>query len=311
MTSMNTHTNELRESIHENLQGAVDFHLHSHVAQGYRWNLMEMAQKALSVGMSALVIKNLFGTSQEACHIANRYLGKTFLYPSLTLCRTVGGLNPHAVDQFSCAHTANRIIEMPVFDSIYEIRLRHLPEDQGLPIFLDNVPAPGLPEILTLVAERDMVLKTGHSTPSESLRLIRLAREAGVKKIVVTHATGAPVMATLKEQKEMADMGALIEHCYIKFMPISKLRNMKRFPEWQGQEFADLNYLKASLETVGPEHCIAATDAGQVYNPSPHELFITLLYLLEELGCSKEEIRVMTGSNPRKLLGLSHSPPDK
>jgi hypothetical protein len=63
--------NELSESIRKNLQGAVDFHLHFHEGEGYRSNLMEMAEHATSAGMSAIVIKNLFGTSQEACHIAN------------------------------------------------------------------------------------------------------------------------------------------------------------------------------------------------------------------------------------------------
>ena len=88
----------------------------------------------------------------------------------------------------------------------------------------------------------------------------------------------------------MDDLGALIERCLINFLPISRLRNIKRFPTWKGIAFGDLDYLKASLESVGPERCIAATDGGEIYNPSPLDLSIYLLYLLEELGCSAEEI---------------------
>jgi predicted TIM-barrel fold metal-dependent hydrolase len=194
---------------------------------------------------------------------------------------------------------------MPVFDSLHEVRLRGVSDDQGVAVFWDNQPASGLSETLNMLAERTMVLKTGHIAPAESLQLIRLARDAGVEKIVVTHATGSPVMATPKEQKEMADLGALIEHCLIKFLPISRLRNIKRFPNWKGTAFGDLDYLKASLESVGPERCIAATDAGQIYNPSPLESFIYLLSLLEELGCSAEEMRKMVGNNPRRMLGIS------
>lgn len=307
MYSINPYTKQLPKSIREGLRGAIDFHLHSHEGEGYRRNLVEIAEEASSAGMSALVIKNLFGTSQEACHIANKQLGRTCLYPSLTLGRTTGGLNPSAVDHFSKADPANRVVEMPVFDSLHEVRLRGLSENQGVAILRDGQPAPKLTQILKMVAERAMVLKTGHTAPAESLKLIRLARNAGVKKIVVTHATGSPVMATPGEQKEMADLGALIEHCLIKFMPISRLRNIKRFPNWQGTPFGDLDYLKASLESVGPERCIAATDAGQLYNPSPLESFIYLLYLLEELGCSTEEIKMMTTNNPRKLLDISNS----
>lgn len=305
MSSITLHMNELSESIRKNLQGAVDFHLHSHEAEGYRSNLVEIVEHATSAGMNAIVIKNLFGTSQEACHIANKHLGRTVLYPSLTLGRMTGGLNPSAVDHFSKADPANRIVEMPVFDSLHEVRLRGVSDDQGVAVFWDNQPASGLSETLNMLAERTMVLKTGHIAPAESLQLIRLARDAGVEKIVVTHATGSPVMATPKEQKEMADLGALIEHCLIKFLPISRLRNIKRFPNWKGTAFGDLDYLKASLESVGPERCIAATDAGQIYNPSPLESFIYLLYLLEELGCSAEEMRKMVGNNPRRMLGIS------
>jgi len=298
----------LPKSIRENLEGAVDFHLHSHEGEGYRSNLVEIAQHGMSAGMSALVIKNLFGTSQEACHIANNHLGRRILYPSLTLGRTTGGLNPSAVDHFSKADPGNRVVEMPVFDSLHEVRLRGLPDDQGVAVFWDNQPVPGLSEILKMVGERSMVLKTGHIAPAESLKLIHLARDAGVEKIVVTHATGSPVMATPKEQKEMADLGALIEHCLIKFLPVSRLRNIKRFHNWQGAAFGDLNYLRVSLESVGPERCIAATDGGQIYNPSPLELVIYLLCLLQELGCSAEEIKMMTGNNPRRILGISESP---
>lgn len=305
MSPLQLQTEELPESIRGILQGAVDFHLHFSAAPGYRRNLVEMAERASSAGMSALVMKDLFDTSQEACHIANRHLGRTVLYPSLTLGRATEGLNPSAIDHFSKAHPANRIVEMPVFDSAHEIRLRGLPEDQGVAVFRDGQPASGLHEILTLIAQRDMVLKTGHIAPAESLRLIRLARDAGVRRIVVTHATGPPVMATAEEQREMANAGALIEHCLIKFLPISRLRNAKRFPSLKGPAFGDLDYLKASLESVGPERCIAATDAGQLYNPSPLELFIYLLYLLEELGCSTGEIKTMTGNNPRRMLDIA------
>jgi hypothetical protein len=305
MSALGLNINELTESVRNNLSGAVDFHIHCHEAQGYRQNLVEMAQQAIAVGMSAWVIKNLYGTSHEACHVANKRLGITFFYASLTLGRMTSGVNPAAVDHFSKADPANRIVEMPVFDSIHEIRLRGLPKERGVAVFEDHHPVPGLSEIIKMVAERDMVLKTGHIAPSESLQLIRLAREAGVSRIVVTHATGSPVMATPKEQKEMANLGALIEHCLCKFLPISQLKNIKRFPHWEGTAFGDLDYLKTSLEWVGPDRCIVATDSGQSYNPLPTELFVYFLYLLEELGFSGNEIRMMCGNNPRRMLNIS------
>jgi predicted TIM-barrel fold metal-dependent hydrolase len=83
------------------------------------------------------------------------------------------------------------------------------------------------------------------------------------------------------------------------------LKNIKRFPHWEGPTFGDLDYLKTSLEWVGPDRCIAATDSGQSYNPLPTELFVYFLYLLEELGFSGKEIRRMCRDNPRRMLKIS------
>ena len=109
MYSINPYINQLPKSIRENVQGAVDFHLHSHEGEGYRRNLVEIAEEASSAGMSGLVIKNVFGSSQEACHIASKHLGRTVLYPSLTLGKATEGLNPSPVDHFSTPLPSSRI----------------------------------------------------------------------------------------------------------------------------------------------------------------------------------------------------------
>jgi hypothetical protein len=305
MPTIELQVSEFAYPLQECLKGSIDFHVHSHAEKGYRQNLDELASQALAAGMSGLVIKNLYGTSQEDCHRTNRRLGRVFLYPSLTLGQATGGLNSSLVENFSNSHSANCIVEMPVFDSVHEIRLRGLPLEQAVPLFRNNHPVPELVEILKTIAQRDMVLKTGHGAPEESLELIRLAKDHGVKKIIVTHATGSPVMATPKEQREMADLGAYVEHCLCKFLPISCLKNIKRFPRWKGPDFGDLDYLKASLESVGPDRCIVATDSGQLYNPLPMELFIYFLYLLEEMECSTHEIKIMCRDNPRRILKIS------
>lgn len=43
--------------------------------------------------------------------------------------------------------------------------------------------------ILSLIAEHDAVLATGHLSPEESLVLLKVAREIGVARMVVTHAS--------------------------------------------------------------------------------------------------------------------------
>jgi len=105
----------------------------------------------------------------------------------------------------------------------------------------------------------------------------------------------------------MAGLGAFIEHCVGKFMPLSIIWNTTRYIRRQGgSRFGDLDYLKASLETVGPERCVIGTDVGQIHNPNPLEMFIYFLFLLERIGCSKKEIFTMAHENPRKLLEFNN-----
>ena len=132
-----------------------------------------------------------------------------------------------------------------------------------------------------------------------------MAKDVGVKKIVVPHATGTPVMASIRQQVEMASLGALIEHCVVKFLPVSILRNTKSAAHLDPEtKIGDLAYLKASIREVGPNHCILGTDSGQTYHPYPHELFKYFFFLLLELGFSYEEISQMARENPCRLLGI-------
>lgn len=287
------------------LEGSVDFHIHSHMSPDYHWNLVEISKQAMSIGVQALVIKNLYGSSHEQCNMANKMLGKDILYASLVLGKSTGGLNVTAVDQFARFGKMNRIVEMPVFDSSQHVFLLGKPAELGISVIKNGKPTPGLLEVLDVVAQYELVLKTGHISPQESLALIKIAKERGVNHVVVTHATGGPVMASVEEQVEMAGMGAVIEHCLAKFLPISVWRNTKRLIKYDsGPKLGDLEYLRESILKVGPERCLLGTDSGQTFNPYPHELFEYFIYLLLEMGFSFEEVRTMAKDNPCRILGI-------
>jgi hypothetical protein len=253
-----------------------------------------------------VVVKNLYGFSHEQCHMANNLLETDMFYASLVLGKTTGGIRKAPVEQFLQFGGTNKIVEMPVFDSARHLSFFGKPADSGIQVIDGDKPAPGLIEALELIARHDLVLKTGHISPRESLALIRLAKQAGVEKIVVTHATGTPVMASVRDQVEMASRGALIEHCVVKFLPVSILRNTTSAVHSDPEtKIGDLGYLKESIREVGPNHCILGTDSGQMYHPYPHELFKYFFYLLLELGFSYEEIGRMARDNPGRLLGIN------
>jgi len=296
----------VEKKVDELLHGSVDFHMHSHMSPAYHWNLMEIGRRSMAVGIRAVVVKNHFyGFSHEQCHMANNILGADMFYASLVLGKTTGGICKAPVERFLHFSGTNKIVEMPVFDSARHLVFFGKPADSGFQVIDGDKPAPGLMEVLELIARHDLVLKTGHISPNESLALIRLAKQAGVEKIVVTHATGTPVMASVRQQVEMASQGALIEHCVVKFLPVSILRNTKNAVHNDPEtKIGDLDYLEKSIREVGPSHCIIGTDSGQVYHPYPHELFKYFLCLLLELGFSDEEISRMARENPCRLLGI-------
>ncbi len=293
------------EKIMEVLQGSIDFHVHSHMSPDYYWNLMEIGTQAASIGMRAIVVKNVYGSSHEQCNIANKLLGKDMFYGSLVLGKLTGGINPAVVSQFASFGGTNRVVEMPVFDSVQHMLLHGEPADSGIWVIKNSKPTPGVLEVLEIIARDKLVLKTGHISPQESIGLIRLAKEIGVKQVVVTHAAGAPVMASVEEQVKMASMGAVIEHCLAKFLPISVWKNTQRLMKLDsGSKLTDLKQLKESIREVGPNRCIIATDSGQVNQPLPHEQMKYFVCLLFEMGFSFEEIRTMAGDNPTRILDI-------
>lgn len=288
------------------LQGAVDFHIHSHMSPAYHWDLVNIGQRFMNIGMRAAVVKNLYGSSHEQCNIANKLLEQEMLYAVLVLGKHNGGFQKTPVEQFVNFGGNNKIIEMPVFDAARHLTFFGQPAHEGLSAFDGDIPSGDLEEILQIIAQNDIILKTGHLDPQETIDLISLAREAGIEKIVVTHATGPPVMASVRQQEKMAELGAVIEHCVGKFLPVSVLRSTQKVPSPDlKQNIGDLEYLAQSIRSVGPQNCVLGTDSGQMYRPYPHELFKYFLHLLIELGFSCEEIRTMACDNPGRLLNIN------
>jgi hypothetical protein len=69
-------------------------------------------------------------------------------------------------------------------------------------------------QCLELIARHDMILATGHLGRHEIFPLVRVARELGVARIIITHAEFPSQNLSGNEQLELAQMGAVIEHCF-------------------------------------------------------------------------------------------------
>ena len=88
------------------------------------------------------------------------------------------------------------------------------------------------------------------------------------------------------EQVELADMGAVIEHCFTT-MYTGKA-------SWDG--------CFESVRKVGAERCVLSTDLGQTINPPVAEGFAMFAQKMLDAGFNAGEIQRMTAINPAALV---------
>src|SRR6185295_5449731 len=156
-------------------------------------------------------------------------------------------------------------------------------------------------EVFHLIAKHDLVLATGHSSVKEILLLVAEAKKAGVKKILVTHAMAAPILANESEMKQMAAMGAIIEHAWSTQLSGPAAQS----PIQRGyKQVTTADYAKA-VKAVGAEHFLISSDLGQYLNPLHTDGLKAFMTALGEAGVSEREIDLMARKNPARLLGLS------
>jgi hypothetical protein len=189
-----------------------------------------------------------------------------------------------------------RCIWAPTYQSAYDRQK----EGDGIPVL--DAAGKVLPEVVKIMeicAKADIIFATGHSSPAESVVLVKKAKEVGVKKAVVTHCTQDPWKLTLDQAKECLDSGAFLEHSVLPFFkgPNAVVPANRTRPHVPMKEFA--HYLK-----LGPERQFIDTDLGQALNPNPIDGLRTFIRGLREEGMSQEHLNLVTRKVPAALLGL-------
>jgi len=143
--------------------------------------------------------------------------------------------------------------------------------------------------ILSLIAEQDAVLATGHLSPEESLTLLKMAQRCGIKRMVVTHASESVTALSPDQQREAVALGALIEHCLFAVTDMCP-------------DAVTVGEIRDQIRHVGVNNVIVSSDFGQEPNGPPVAGFAHYLEKLHQAGLSGEEIRVMISDNPKRLL---------
>ena len=290
----------------EAIQDAYD--LQVHVAPDIiarRIDDLGLAKEFLAHGLKGFVLKSHYMSTAERAKVVTAAVPGIAAYGAITLNHSVGGLNPVAVD--IAGRSGAKIVWFPTVDAENETAGLPTGGNKKLPFWAEiqrEISAMGIaPPRMTvldgngaisqatrscieLIAKHDMILATGHLGRHEIFPLVKAAREMKVRKVLVTHAEFPSQNLTAAEQKELADMGASIEHCFTTM-------HTGKAP-WQG--------VMEAIRVVGPERCLLSTDLGQTINPPVAEGFALYAQTLLDGGFSIAEVRRMASANSAALV---------
>lgn len=215
---------------------------------------------------------------------------RTRVYGGVVLNHAVGGLNVAAVE--SALALGGRAVWMPTFDARGHV-------DHGLPrppaLERETIAIPPVDplneavvrELLRLIAEGDVMLGTGHLSAAEVGWLVRTARDVGVRRIVVTHATFTVPSLGLRELRELAELGAFIEITAYQLLH---------------QPGCNREQLAAALGAAGHDRVLLSSDAGQRDSPPAPEALQLLVDSLAGVGVDRKALEAMASDVPRALV---------
>jgi hypothetical protein len=290
----------------EALEGAYD--LQVHVAPDVierRIDDLDLAREFLAHRLRGFVLKSHYTSTAERAKVVTKAVPGIAVFGAITLNHSVGGLNPVAVE--IAGRSGAKIVWMPTVDAANETAGREDRPGAKLPFWakiqrelaatginpppLSVVDAAGgisaaTRTCLERITKHDMVLATGHLGRAEIFPLVRAAREMGLRKVLVTHAEFPSQNLSPNEQRELAGIGAYIEHCF------TTMHTGK----------APWEVAIAGIRAAGPERCVLSTDLGQAINPPVAEGFAMFAQRLLDEGFTQQEIRRMAVTNPAALV---------
>ena len=290
----------------EAIEGGYD--LQVHVAPDViarRIDDLDLAKEFLACGLKGFVLKSHYFPTAERARVVTKAVPGIRAFGAIALNHSIGGLNPVAVEL--AGRSGCKIVWMPTVDAANETAGRPDGTKKHLPFWakiqlelavtgINPAPMTVLDEdgqlnsaartCLELIHKYDMILATGHLGRHEILALVKTAKEIGLKRVMVTHAEFPSQSLSAAEQVQLADLGAIIEHCF------TTMHTGKA--SWEG--------VFDAIRQVGPERCLLSTDLGQTINPAVSEGFAMFAQTLLDAGFTTTEIRRMSVTNAEALI---------
>ena len=282
------------------IAGLMDTHVHSSPdVFGRALDDEEVATLYRDRGLEALVLKNHVATTADRAWFARKHVAGLKVFGGIALNSAVGGINPDAVNWMARMQGGyGRVVWFPTFDSDNHVKhFKDAPE--GIKVLgTDGKVLPAVRDVLKLCAEQKLVVQTGHLSPTEALAVIAAGRDAGVDRMVVTHAQFEVVNMSLAQMKEAAAMGAKLELCAMGPLlgPEAHMQWMRHWRQVKVEETA------AAVREIGAQNFILATDLGQMGNPTPADGLQLFVLDLIKTGLGKDQIMTMGREVTGRLL---------
>ncbi len=291
------------------LRGAIDLHVHAAPSLWPRAaGAVALGRAADGAAMRGLVAKAhegdtaaLAATASEALRAEGR---AARVWGGIVLNRFVGGLNPQAVEAslalggravwMPTVHAANHLRHYGAAGYDEQASRASLRPAEPVPVLRDDGSLrPEAGAVLEVVAEGDAYLSNGHLDARETRVLFREARRLGIERLVLAHPTLAVSGFDLAFQREAAELGAVVEHCWL---PCT--------PGWGG---VDPGEVAASVRALGAERVCLSTDLGQADGPRPVPGLRAFVEALRGRGVADADLATMLRVTPARLLGLHRS----
>ena len=314
------------------LKGAIDSHVHAGpvlLSNPSYPDPFQVAEEARDAGMRAIVYYDVFGNSAGTSWLVSRKTTGIDVFGGLILSTCQGGLNPRAVKTALFYGSGARFVSFGAHSTRYQANLESRVVDGKLVPIKDVYPAFAekellntisiplkdpvpwqLQDILKMVADRpEVYLNTGHVSKAEALRVIELADRYGIEKVLLAHPARGHF--SVEEQRKLGKVGVFLEGAlsdwHYPTVPRSHYYVEKEYMDESvllpRTEIGAVGWMN-TIREVGPEFFVLCTDYGIRAAASAVQGMRILIATLLDMEFSVDESKVMTSTNPARLIGI-------
>src|SRR5687767_11051703 len=284
--------------------GVIDMHVHSHPdVFGRSLDDIDVAQIAKARGMRGILLKNHISETASRAALVMKVVPGIEVWGGIVLNKSVGGVNPDAVEWMHRVHGGRgRVVWLPTFEADKHVKTLAKPDARGLVVAPGGNVTPEMEAILKIIARENLVLATGHVHPEEIIAVVRRARELGVKNMLITHGlTNVPGL-TMAQARQVAEMGAVIEVCFLQFLagPNAPLAFLTHWTQINAKHVAQ------AIKEIGAKSLVVSSDLGQSANMTHPDGIEVAIGAMKKEGISDADIDLMMRKTPARLLGLAN-----